>query len=289
MPGSGNRHGGYRSVLLVERPKVGYLWGPVSPDKERMPHCHPVKLLYILILLPGLVTAAEPLTIAVASNFAPTAEAIAAQFMADTGNEVRISAGSTGKLYAQIANGAPYDIFLAADSERPVLLEARGLAVQGTRATYAIGSLVLWSSEPKFENVDCRKHLEDLGRDHLAIANPGIAPYGAAAREFLIGIGLWERVGPRLVFGENISQALQFVASGNASIGLIARSQSIDRRLPKATCNWPVPESAHQPLQQQVVLLQRAASNTVAVKFLKFLTSPAAREIVVRYGYTVPQ
>ena len=254
-----------------------------------MPHRHPVKLLYILILLPGLSAVAEPLTIAVASNFAPAAEAIVTRFMADTGNNVRISKGSTGKLYAQIANGAPYDIFLAADSERPVLLEASGLAVQGTRATYAIGSLVLWSGESKFENADCRKHLEDLGRDHLAIANPDIAPYGAAAREFLIGIGLWERVEPQLVFGENISQALQFVASGNASIGLIARSQSIDRRLPKATCNWPVPEAAHQPLQQQAVLLQRAASNTVAVTFLEFLASSSAREIIVRYGYTVSQ
>jgi len=254
-----------------------------------MSHRHPVKLLYILILLPELVAAAGPLTVAVASNFAPAAAAIATRFMADTGNDVRISAGSTGKLYAQIANGAPYDIFLAADSERPVLLEARDLAVQGTRVTYAIGSLVLWSGESKFENVDCRQHLGDLGQDHLAIANPKIAPYGAAAREFLLDIGLWERVKPQLVFGENISQALQFVASGNASIGLIARSQSVDPRLPNATCNWPVPESAHQPLQQQAVLLQRAASNAVAVKFLEFLTSPAAREIVVRYGYTVPK
>jgi len=254
-----------------------------------MPLGHPIKLLYSLVLLPGLVAAAEPLTVAVASNFVPAAEAIVVRFIADTGHAARITAGSTGKLYAQISNGAPYDVFLAADSERPELLEAGGLGVQGTRATYAIGSLVLWSGESRFDSVDCRKYLEDLGPDHIAIANPEIAPYGAAAREFLVNIGLWESVEPKLVFGENISQTMQFVASGNAILGLIARSQSVDRRLPKATCNWPVPGSAHQPLEQQAVLLQRAAGNVVAAAFLEFLTGPVAREIVVRYGYTVPQ
>ena len=254
-----------------------------------MPFCRLTNLLYAVMLLPGLAIAAEPLTIAVASNFLPAAEEIAAKFRVATGNDLRISAGSTGKLYAQISNGAPYDIFLAADSKRPALLEANDLGVRGTRATYAIGGLVLWSGEQKLRNDDCRAHLEDLGRDHLAIANPRTAPYGAAAREFLISVGLWERVGPQLVLGENISQALQFVVSGNASVGLIARSQSVDRRLPAATCNWPVPESAHHALEQQAVLLRRAARNTAAVEFLEFLRSPLAQEIVLRYGYSVPQ
>ena len=254
-----------------------------------MPHGRLSISLLILTFAAVVQANAEPLTIAVASNFAPAAREIAAQFTSETGNYVRVSAASTGKLYAQINNGAPFDILLAADSERPRLLEASGLGVAGTRFTYAIGSLVLWSREPKFAAVDCRRQLEDLGRDHLAIANPETAPYGAAAREFLLDIGLWDRAQPRLVFGENISQTLQFVASGNASLGLIARSQSIDARLPEATCSWPVPETAHSPIEQQAVLLQRAAKNSIAASFLEFVTGPTAREIVARHGYTVSQ
>ena len=252
-------------------------------------HCQKKAMLYLLILLPGWVVSAEPLTIAVASNFVPAAEEIAARFMVKTGHDVRISSGSTGKLYAQISNGAPYDIFLSADSGRPALLESNKLGVAGTRITYAIGSLVLWSADPKFENADCRTHLEDIGRDHLAIANPETAPYGMAAREYLIDVGLWERVRPQLVYGENISQTLQFAATGNASIAMIARSQSLDSRLPTATCNWPIPQSTHQSLDQQALVLKRAASNTVAMKFLDYLASPSAHEIIVRYGYTVPR
>ena len=246
-------------------------------------------MLLALILLPGLAVSADPLTIAVASNFVPVAEEIVAQFKAQTGHEVRISSGSTGKLYAQISNGAPYDVFLSADSERPALLEANRLGVAGTRMTYAIGSLVLWSRDPKFEDSDCRMHLENLGRDHLAIANPETAPYGVAAREFLLEVGLWERVRPQLVYGENISQTLQFAATGNASIGLISKSQSLDSRLPVATCQWPVPQSAHRELEQQALVLERATGNTVAVKFLNYLASPSAHEIIARYGYAVPE
>jgi molybdate transport system substrate-binding protein len=254
-----------------------------------MPYRYLTNLLYTVVLLPGLVVAAEPLTVAVASNFVPAAEEIAAQFSAATGNDLRISAGSTGKLYAQISNGAPYDIFLAADSERPALLEANTLGVKGTRFTYAIGGLVLWSRDSSLKNGDCRAHLENLGRHHLAIANPITAPYGAAAREFLMTAGLWDRVASQLVFGENISQALQFVVSGNASIGLIARAQSVDNRLPAATCKWLVPETTHQALEHQAVLLRRATHNTAALKFLEFLKSSSAQEIIVRYGYAVPR
>lgn len=254
-----------------------------------MRHRPKKRALLSLVLLPGLAASAEPLTVAVASNFVPVAEEIGAQFAQQTGHAVRISSGSTGKLYAQISNGAPYDVFLSADSERPALLVASKSGVAETRMTYAVGSLVLWSRDSKFEESGCPEHLQDLGKDHLAIANPETAPYGAAARDYLIQAGMWERVRPQLVYGENISQTLQFVASGNASMGLIAKSQSVDTRLPQATCSWPVPTSTHRALEQQAVLLARAAGDTVAMSFLDFLTSPSAREIIVRHGYTLPE
>lgn len=245
--------------------------------------------LYTLIFLPCLTVGAETLTVAVASNFSPAAEEIAAGFTTQTCHELRLSAGSTGKLFAQISNHAPYDIFLAADSERPALLEVSGLGVHGTRVTYAIGGLVMWSADAKFAHADCRQHLEQLGDGHLAIANPDTAPYGMAAREYLIEAGLWEQVKPQLVYGENIAQTLQFVATGNARIGLIARSQSVGSRLPEATCNWPIPSSAHRPLEQQAVLLARAAGNPVAAEFMEYLVGAMAQQIIVRHGYTVPE
>jgi molybdate transport system substrate-binding protein len=254
-----------------------------------MSHRHKINLLHTLLLLPGLAVSAEPLTIAVASNFVSTAEELVDQFMESTGHEVRISPGSTGKLYAQISNGAPYDIFLSADAERPALLEAKGLGIAGTRETYAIGSLVLWSVDSQFSGSECRSFLRNPGSGHLAIANPATAPYGAAAKDYLLGAQLWEGVEPRLVFGENISQTLQFVASGNAAVGLIANSQLVDPRLPRATCVWVVPQSAHRPLEQQALLLQRAAGNTVAMTFLEFLTSAAAQKTILRHGYAVPE
>jgi len=241
-------------------------------------------LLALLSLVPA---GAGQVTAAVASNFAVAAEDIGDRFTAQTGHEIRISTASTGVLYAQIVNGAPFDVLLAADSERPRLLEEAGEGVAGTRFTYAVGRLVLWSRDEKLAGMDCRARLEDLGRDRLAIANPRTAPYGNAAREFLQGAGLWDRVSPRLVFGENIAQTLQFVATGNATLGLIAQSQAVDPRLPKATCSWPVPETSHTTLEQQTILLNRAIENVAARDLLEFLKSRAAQQIILRHGYSV--
>lgn len=244
--------------------------------------------LITLAILPVIAMPAGSVSIAVASNFVPTARELVAKFATDTGHDVRVSAGSTGKLYAQIVNGAPYDIFLAADKQRPALLEAEGLGVSNTRMTYAIGSLVLWSVNPDFDAVSCPEHLADPGRQHIAIANPDTAPYGAAARDYLIEAGLWEQVQAQLVYGENIAQTLHFVATGNASLGFIAKSQSVDKRLPAATCSWPVPQSSRHSLEQQALLLERAADNAAAREFLQFLSSAAAREVMLRHGYTIP-
>lgn len=244
-----------------------------------------ITVLLAAFALPAAI--AEPLTLAVASNFSVPARELAARFEDQTGHKVRIAAGSTGKLYAQIINGAPFDIFLAADAERPRLLEASGYGVAGSRFTFAIGSLVLWSVDPAFAGADCRAALDELGDRKLAIANPQTAPYGAAASAFLESIGLWEQLQAQLVYGENIAQTLQFAATGNASLGLIAGSHARVADLPDATCYWPVPGSSHLPLEQQAILLQRAEPNSAAREFLQFLRNERARDIIVNAGYTV--
>lgn len=230
---------------------------------------------------------ADVLTIAVASNFARPAHEIVGRFEAASDHAVRVTTASTGKLYAQIVNGAPFDVLLAADAERPRLLEESGTAIAGSRFTYAVGALTLWSRDEELAGEDCREQLTRLGSRRLAVANPLTAPYGVASREFLEGEGLWSSAQPQLVFGENISQTLHFVVSGNASLGLIARSQALDERLPEPTCQWFVPQSMHDPLEQQAVLLSRAANNEAATDFISFLQGPAARKIIGEHGYTV--
>lgn len=248
----------------------------------------PHAICMILGLLPGLVLANDIVTIAVASNFASTGTDLAAAYTEETGVEVRLSPGSTGKLYAQILHGAPYDIFLAADEQRPLLLEKRGYSVPGSRVTYAMGSLVLWSRDERLRGKDCYAVLRQGNYDHVALANPKTAPYGAAAQQFLVAEKLWDSVSPRAVYGENISQTLQFVASGNANLGFIAHAQTTTARLPAATCSWPVPETRHAPIRQQLVLLTRATENSAARRFLEYLKTGKAREIVRQHGYRVP-
>ena len=224
---------------------------------------------------------------AVASNFLQTAIELAADFSEATAVPVRLSSGSTGKLYAQIINGAPFDVFLAADAERPRLLEKEGHAVAGSRFTYAIGALILWSRDEKLLGRDCREVLQRGDYDRLALANPQTAPYGVAAREFMISAGLWDAAAYRAVFGENIAQALQFVASGNATLGFVAVSQIDHRNLPPTSCQWRVPDSGHAALEQQVVLLRGAADNDGAKRFVEYLRSEVAVDIVTRRGYEV--
>lgn len=247
--------------------------------------------LIAFILATVFVTGAhaERLTIAVASNFRAPAEEIAAGFTTKTGYIARISSASTGKLYAQITNGAPFDIFLAADSKHPQMLEELGLAVAGSRKTYATGALVLWSRDARLTDRNCRAELHDLGKRRLAIANPETAPYGIAAQQFLLTEALWERVQPRLVYGENIAQALHFVVTGNAELGLIAKSQALDARLPPATCFWSVPPESHAPIAQQAVVLQRAKDNAGANAFSEYLHGETARGIITRFGYETGQ
>jgi molybdate transport system substrate-binding protein len=251
--------------------------------------CHFKTILLVTACLPNFATANDFLTIAVASNFTGTAKEIVASFSAATDVSVRISAGSTGKLYAQIVNGAPFDIFLAADATRPELLERSGHAVVGTRFTYAIGALVLWSQDAKLKGRDCHEALQAGAYDRVALANPRTAPYGQAARDVLVAAGLWEAVSARAVLGENITQTFQFVATGNATLGFVARSQALDDRFDEPSCAWPVPSSLHRDLHQQAVILSGSSQKPVARQFLQYMRSPEVTAILNRHGYTISQ
>ncbi|MBT8100957.1 MAG: molybdate ABC transporter substrate-binding protein [Gammaproteobacteria bacterium] len=238
-----------------------------------------------LALLLSATVHADVVTVAVASNFRSVAEDIARVFEADTAHRVRLAAASTGTFYAQISNGAPFDVLLAADSERPAKLVATGLAVSESRFTYAIGSLVLWSRDLS----DCQANLREEGETYIAIANPLTAPYGQAAREYLLAAGLWEPLQPRLVIAQNIAQALQFTASGNAGLGFVARAQTYDERLPAEGCSWEVPADMHAAIEQQAILLRRAIDNPAAIAWLKYLQSEAAKTLIRQRGYGLPQ
>lgn len=238
-----------------------------------------------MLLHPVAATAEDFVTVAVASNFGATAREIAAAFAQDSDYAVRITTASTGKLYAQIVNGAPFDVLLAADAERPRRLEAAGAGVPGTRVTYAVGALVLWSRQVD----DCLAALQRDDAGRVAIANPDTAPYGAAAKAYLQQAGLWDSLRRRLVIDENIAQTLQFAASGNAQLGFIARSQLQAPSLPQASCSWPVPEHMHVPIAQQAILLRRAADADGARAFVDFLRGDAGRAIILRHGYRLPE
>lgn len=235
----------------------------------------------LLFLLLGPAQAEDSIRVAVASSFMETAAVLGTAFQHDTGTEVQLSAGSTGKLYAQIINGAPFDAFLAADTERPALLEQAGRAVAGSARVYAYGRLVVWSASAS----DCLGALRDGAAGKVAIANPATAPYGRAAQEFLQNSGAWQRVSPRLVYGQNATQALQFAATGNAAVAIVARSQLSSPALPPAACHYEVPASQHSPIAQQAVLIN--AQNDAARRFLDFLVSEAARRIIEHSGYEV--
>ena len=238
-----------------------------------------ILFLTVSILLASCTTrqGARELRLAVASNFKAPAAALVTRFEKRSGRIVTIALGSTGKLYAQIDNGAPFDVFLAADAERPRLLEEKLQAANGTRFTYAVGKLVLWS--PKEDGVDPEGAvLESGGFSRLAIANPSLAPYGKAAEEVLRKRGLWDKLRDRIVRGENIGQTYQFVYSGNAEIGFVALSQVKD----KSGSFWIVPQNLYTPIEQQAVLL---SGDGDARRFLEYLKSDEARSIIRNYGY----
>ncbi|MBT3922926.1 MAG: molybdate ABC transporter substrate-binding protein [Nitrospina sp.] len=237
----------------------------------------------ILVLWRAVSGWSEEVHVAVASNFLNPLKEIATRYQQDTGNTLVIISGSTGKLYAQAQNGAPFDVLLAADARRPTLLERDGVGVAGTRFTYAEGSLVLWSLDP--QKISGVESLSDTSMRKLAIANPKTAPYGRAAHEALQRLGLWEKLEPHLVRGENIAQTLQFVATGNAEMGLVAKSQMQDPRFKLKGSQWEVPPRLHKPILQQAILLKAGLDNITAKQFLKYLKDSASTKIIRSYGY----
>jgi len=236
-----------------------------------------------LSLVLGAVASAGETKVAVAANFTEAAREIAAKFKARTGHDASLSFGASGQFYAQIANGAPYEVFLSADAERPQKAEAEGLAVPGSRFTYATGRLVLFSKTPGL--VDGRGAVLANGKfEKLSIADPKTAPYGQAAVETLTRLKLYDTLKPKIVQGASITQAFQYVRTGAAELGFVALSQVIDEPVGS---RWVVPASYHAPIDQQAVLLKTGANSEAAKAFLKFLKSGEAKAIIKRYGYEV--
>ncbi len=239
----------------------------------------------VILLFKGVTVAvpAEEAKIAVASNFAMPMRAILEEFHQETDHQILLSLGSTGKLYAQILQGAPFDAFFAADQERPRRLEMAGRIVPQSRFTYARGQLVLWS--PRSNLIDANGSV--LRRQHfrrLAIANPRLAPYGRAAEEVLRDFGVWDSLQPRLVRGENVGQAYHFVASGNAELGLLAASQVLDPAKEAGGSLWIPPAELYEPIAQDAVLLR---SNGAADALLRFVRTEAVQALLAEYGYVV--
>jgi len=230
---------------------------------------------------------ADEVQVAVAANFTAPMQKIAAEFEKDTGHKAILAFGATGKFYAQIANGAPFEVLLAADDETPAKLEKELLAAPHTRFTYAIGKLVLWSAKDGY--VDAKGDLLKKGDfKHLALANPKAAPYGAAAMETMSKLGVLAALQPKFVQGENIAQTHQFVATGNAEVGFVALSQVFkDGKLTSGSA-WIVPDQFHDPIRQDAVVLAKGRSKPAPAALVDYLKGAKAKAIIKSYGYEMP-
>jgi molybdate transport system substrate-binding protein len=237
----------------------------------------------IAMAMPVSLHAAQA-SVAVAANFMAPMKRIAQDFERDTGHKLTLAFGATGQFYAQIRHGAPFAVLLSADDETPLKLEKEGLGVPGSRLTYAIGKLVLWSKKPGF--VDAQGEvLRQGGFEKIAMANPKLSPYGAAALQVLDHMGLRERTAAKMVQGSNITQTFQFVSSENAQLGFIALSQVFENGKLKQGSAWLVPSAMHAPLQQDAVLLNPGKDNAAAVALLKYLQGDQAKAVIRAFGY----
>jgi molybdate transport system substrate-binding protein len=243
-----------------------------------------VVLVGIFSLLSVSSGRAGTIHVAVAANFARPFEAIADQFESVTGNVAIPSYASTGTLYAQIVNHAPYDLFFAADSRRPMMLAKQGLAVEQSRRTYALGRLVFWSSDAGFVDND-GTFLKKVINGRLAIANPEIAPYGRAAQQTLESLGQWDRVRKQLARGQSVGQAFQFAATGNVRGGFVAWSQVKTSRWASVGSSWLVPAKLHAPIEQQMVVLDQGKDNPTALEFYEFVKKDTVQNTICEFGY----
>jgi len=253
------------------------------------------RFLWLVIILSAAVVSAtakaEEITVAVAANFTAPMQKIAQAFEQDTGHKVLLAFGATGKFYAQIKNGAPFAVLLSADDETPARLEKEGLAIAGTRFTYAVGRLALWSKNPLLVDdkgqVLLSNNTDKNNFKKLAIADPKLAPYGAAAIEVIERMGVIDKVRSKLVQGDSIGQAFQFVMTENAELGFVALSQiSIDGRITQGSA-WVVPQNLYTPLKQDAVLLPFGKDNTAAIALMKYMRTERAQTIIRSYGYSL--
>ncbi|NGM87505.1 molybdate ABC transporter substrate-binding protein [Parapusillimonas sp. SGNA-6] len=240
-------------------------------------------LAIVCLLASGALHAAE-LSVAVAANFTAPMKEVAAAFEKQTGHTLALSFGSTGKFYAQIRNGAPFDVLFAADTATPARLEQEGLGVADTRFTYAIGKLVLWSKQPGY--VDDKGDVLRKGQfDRIALANPKLAPYGAAAIQTLQKLGLATTLASKFVQGENIGQAWQFVATANVPLGFVALSQVTAQGRITDGSAWVVPEDLYEPIRQDALILAKGRDHPAAAALMHYVQGDEARDIIRSYGY----
>jgi molybdate transport system substrate-binding protein len=250
---------------------------------------NPGRLLSLVLL--GLIAAsnaaqADEVSVAVAANFTAPMQQIAAQFEKDTGHKVVAAFGATGKFYAQIKNGAPFEVLLTADDETPAKLIKENAAVAGSQATYSIGKLVLWSAKPGYVD-GAGEVLKNADIEHLAIANPKIAPYGAAAVEVMKALGVYDGLQAKIVTGESIAQTYQFISSGNAQLGFVALSQVLkDGKIEGSA--WIVPAKLYSQIRQDAVILEKGRGKPAAEALLKYLKSDKAIAIIKSFGYELP-
>lgn len=243
-----------------------------------------IRLLFALTTAFMATAQADEVQVAVAANFTAPMQQIAAQFEKDTGHKAALSFGATGKFYAQIVNGAPFEVLVAADDETPAKLEKEGQGVAGTRFTYGIGKLVLWSTSPDL--VDAKGEvLKTANFKHLALANPKTAPYGTAAIETMTRLGLLPGLQGRFVQGENIAQTYQFILSGNAELGFVALSQVFKDGKITSGSVWIVPASLYEPIRQDAVLLAKGKDKPAATALLAYLKGEKGRAIIKSFGY----
>jgi molybdate transport system substrate-binding protein len=246
---------------------------------------HPTLALSAALLLASLPAHADEVSVAVAANFSAPMKLIAAEFEKDSGHKVVASFGSTGKFYAQIKNGAPFEILLAADDETPAKLLKENLAVSGSPFTYAVGKLVLWSAKPGYVD-GAGAVLKRSAFAHLTLADPKLAPYGAAGVETLKALGVLDTIQPKIVTAENITQAYQFISSGNAELGFVALSQVLKDGRTEGS-SWLVPANLYTPIRQYAVTLAPGRGKPAAEALMKFLKGDKAKAIIKSFGYAL--
>lgn len=245
---------------------------------------------FTLLLLTASCGHAAELTVAAAADLAAPAREIAAGFEKQTGNTIRLTLGSSGNFFTQIESGAPFDVFLSADTSYPTKLGTEGFAAGGTYRVYAIGQLVLWA--PAGTHVDLSKGMSallDPTVHRIAIANPRFAPYGRAAVAAMQHFGVYDALRGKIIEGENISQAAQFVQSGNADAGLLAKSIVVASGLSARGQSWDVPEDAYPAIEQAAVVITSSHQSELANRFLDYVTGPAGRAVLARYGFRFPE